>query len=74
MEAFAPLGDSDHVVVSVSVDFAVTSENEAPYHHKAFDYSRADWDGFGDHLKDFPRNDIYKYDESRAACEFSEWF
>ena len=60
-------------MVSVSVDFAVTSEKDAPYHRKAFDYSRADWDGFRDHLRDVPWNDIYKYGASRAACEFSEW-
>ena len=60
-------------MVSVSVDFAVTSKKDAPYHRKAFDYSRADWDGFRDHLRDVPWNGIYKYGASRAACEFSEW-
>ena len=60
-------------MVSVSVDFAVTSEKDAPYHHKAFDYSRTDWDGFRDHLRDVPWNDIYKYGASKAASEFSEW-
>ena len=30
VEGFAPLGNSDHVVVSVSVDFVVTSEKDAP--------------------------------------------
>ena len=48
-------------MVSVSVDFAVTSEKDAPYHFKAFDHSRADWDGFCDHLKGVPWNDIYIY-------------
>ena len=59
-------------MVSVSVDFVVTSEKDAPYHCKAFDYSRADWDGFGDHLRDVPWNGIYKYGASRTAGEFSE--
>ena len=40
--AFAPLGNSDHVVVSVSVDFVAVSEKDVPYYHKAFDYGRAD--------------------------------
>ena len=44
-----------------------------PSHHKAFDYSRADWHGFPDHLRDVPWNEIYKYGASRAASEFSEW-
>ena len=70
---FAPHRNSDHVVVSVSVDFGVTSEKDAPYHCKAFDYSRGDWDGFRDLLRDVHWNNIYKYDASRAACEFSEW-
>ena len=67
------LGNSDHVVVSVYVDFVVTSEKDAPYHRKAFDYRRADWDGFRDHLRDVLWNNIYNYGASRAACEFSEW-
>ena len=33
--AFAPLGNSDHVVVSVSIDFPATSKLDAPFHHIA---------------------------------------
>ena len=44
--AFPPLGDSDHVVVSVSIDFPTNSQRDVPFHHSiAYDYSRADWDG-----------------------------
>ena len=51
--AFPPLGNSDHVVVSVSIDFPVNSKQDAPFHRVAYDYSHADWDGLRDHLRDF---------------------
>ena len=50
----APLGNSDHVVVSVSIDFPSYSQSDAPFHRTAYNYSCADWDGFPDHLRDAP--------------------
>ena len=44
------LGNSDHVVVSVSIDFPSNSQRDVPFHHVAYDYSRADWDSLRDHL------------------------
>ena len=41
---FPPLGNSDHVVVSVSIDFPSNSNRDVSYHHIAYDYSLADWD------------------------------
>ena len=41
--AFPPLGNSDHVVVLVSIDFSSNSKPDAPFHRIAYDYSRADW-------------------------------
>ena len=52
--AFASLGNSDHVVVSVSIDFPANSQQDAPFHHMAYDYSRADWNGLRDYLRDVP--------------------
>ena len=40
--AFPPLGNSDHVVVSVSTDFPSNSQRDALFHHVAYDYSHAD--------------------------------
>ena len=40
--AFAPLGNSAPVVVSVSTDFPTNSQQDAPFHDIAYDYSRAD--------------------------------
>ena len=39
----------------------------------AYDYSRADWDGLRDHLRDVPWEDIFKLSASTAASEFCEW-
>ena len=52
--AFPPLENSDHVVVSVSIDFLSNSKRDALFHCIAYDYSRAGWDGLRDHLKDAP--------------------
>ena len=40
--AFPPLGNSDHVVVSVFIVFPINSKQDAPFHRIAHDYSRAD--------------------------------
>ena len=69
--AFPPLGNSDHVVVSVSIDFPTNSQQDAPFHRIAYDYSCADWDGLRDHLRNVPWEDIFKLVAS-AASEFHE--
>ena len=71
--AFLSLGNSDHVVVSVSIDFPTNSQQDAPLHRIAYDYSCADWDDLCDHLRDVPREDIFKLSASAAASEFCEW-
>ena len=40
--AFPPLGNSDHVVVSVSIDFPSYSQWDAPFHSIAYEYSCVD--------------------------------
>ena len=49
--AFPPLGNSNHVVVIVSIDFPSNSQRDASFHCIGYDYSRADWDGLRDHLR-----------------------
>ena len=71
--AFPPLGNSDHVVISVSIDFPSNSQRDAPFHRIAYDYSCADWDGLHDHLRNVPWNDIFKLGASAAASKFYEW-
>ena len=71
---FPSLGNSDHVVLSVPIDFLSNSKQNAPFHHIAYDYSHADWDGLCDHLKDAPWKDIFKPSASAAASESCEWF
>lgn len=50
---FPLLGNSDHVV-SISIDFPVSSKGDIPFHRTTSDYSLTDWDGFCDHIKNVP--------------------
>ena len=68
------MGNSDHVVVSVSIDFPINSKQGTPFHCVAYDYSRTDWDGLRGYLRDVPWEDIFKLSASAAAAsEFCEW-
>ena len=71
--AFPSLGNSDHVVVSVSIDFPSNSQRDAPFYCIAYDYTCADWNGLCDHLRDVPWENIFQLDASAAASEFCEW-
>ena len=71
--AFPLLGNSDNVVVSVSIDFPINSKQDALFHCISYDYSRADWDGLRDHLRDAPWEDIFKLGAPAPAREFCEW-
>ena len=68
--AFSPLGNSDHVFVSVSIDFPSNSKRDALFNRIAYDFSRADWDGLRDNLRDVPWENIFG--ASAAASEFCE--
>ena len=54
--AFLPLGNS--VVASASTGFPINSKRDALFHYIAYNYSRADLDGHGDHLRDFQWDEI----------------
>ena len=71
--AIPPLGNSDHVGVSVSINFPLNSQRDALFYHIAYDYSHADWDGLRDHLRDVPWEDIFKLAAFAAASKFCEW-
>ena len=58
--AFSALGNSDHVVVSVSNDFPINSKQDVLFHCVAYDYSHADWHGLCGHLRDVTWKDIFK--------------
>ena len=70
---FPPLKNSDHVAVSVSIDFPSYSQWDAPFHPIAYDYSCACWNSLHDHLRDVPWDDIFKLRPSAAASEFGKW-
>ena len=71
--AFPPLGNSDHVVV-FPLTFHHIHNGMPLFHRIAYDYSQADWDGLGDHLRDIPWEDIFKLSDSAAASEFVSGF
>ena len=59
--------------LSVSNDFPINSKQDNLFHRTAYGYSRANWDGLRDHLRDIPRKDIFKLSASAAAArEFCE--
>ena len=56
--AFPPLGNSVHVVsVFIDLPLPINSKQDTPFHRVVYDYSRADWDGLRDHLRDVPWED-----------------
>ena len=44
-----------------------------PVSSHTYDYSRADWDGLRNHLRDVPWENIFKLSASSATSEFYEW-
>ena len=71
--AFPLLGNSYHVVVSVSIDFPINSKRDTLFPFIAYDYSRANWESLRDHLRDLPWENIFKLNTSNAASELCEW-
>ena len=70
---FIPLGNSDHVAVSVSIDFPINLKWEALFHCIAHNYFCADWDGLRDHLRNALRQDIFKLSASAASSELCKY-
>ena len=59
---------------SVSIDFPSNSKEDALFHRIDYDYSRADWESFRDHLRYVTWKNIFQIGASAAASEFREWF
>ena len=72
--AFPPLGNSDHVVVSVPTDFPSNLQQDATFHRIAYDYSSSDLDGLCDHLRDVPWENIFKLSASALLVNFVSGF
>ena len=64
---------SDHLVISVDIDFMVKSTNEQPYHRNVYSFNNADWDGFHDYLRDVSWLDIFQHNVNKAGEEISDW-
>ena len=71
--AFPSLGNSDHVFISVSIDFPSNSQRNALFQYISYDYSCADWGGLHYHFRDVPWEDVFNLGASAAASEFCEW-
>ena len=71
--AFPPLGNFDHLVVSVSTEFPTNSKQDAPFQCIANDCFCANWDDLCYHLRDVPWEDIFKLSASAAANKFCDW-
>ena len=66
--AFLPLGNSDHFVVSFSIEFPLSNSKwDTLFQHIAYDYSGPDWDGLRDHLRDVSSEDMFKVGAFAAA-------
>ena len=72
-ETFPPFGNSDHVVVSVSIGILSNSKQCAPFHCIAYEYSHVHWDSLRHHLRDVTWEVIFKLSASAAASEFCAW-
>ena len=70
---FSPLGNSDHVVVSVFNDSPSNSQWYVQFHCMPHDYCRTDWDSLRDHLRDVLWEDIFKLGASAAVRQFCQW-
>ena len=57
---FHPLGNSDHVVILVSIDFPINWKQDTPFHRLTYDYSCADWGELRDHLRHVPWKVMFK--------------
>ena len=71
--AFPHLENSDHVILSISIDFFSNSHWDALFYHLAYDYSHADWDSLHDYLRDVPWEEVFKLSASGAGSKFCEW-
>ena len=71
--AFSPLGILIMLLSQFQLTFQLIHNRMPTFHRIAYDYSRADWDGLRDHLRDVPWEDIFKLGASAAASEFCQW-
>jgi hypothetical protein len=69
----APIGNSDHSTVVVSVSYTSAKMTTQPFHRTVYQFGKADWDGFRSFLADVPWASLFKHGPDRAADEISEW-
>ena len=62
-----PLGNSDNLLFSHFPFTFLNPKRDAPFHRTVYDYSRAEWDGFQDYIRDVPREDVFEVGASASA-------
>ena len=75
MLVFAPLWLSLHweILIILLPQLPSSSEWNASFHCIAYDYSRADWKGLCDDLRDVLWEDSFKFRAFATATEFCGW-
>ena len=68
-----PFGTSDHVVISVTVNFPPKQSTEVPFHRTVYRYRKADWDSFRFFLADMPVSRYLQMNASEATALISDW-
>lgn len=69
----APLGNSDHVVISVSVSLNSAPLAESPTHRTSYKYEQGDWNSFRDLLRDAPWSHVFSLPANKCASEVISW-
>ena len=70
--ASPPLGNSDHVVVSVSIDSPSNLQRDAPFHCVPYSHSCTESDRLCDHLRDVLWQGIFKLKASASVSGIFE--
>ena len=68
-----PLGNSDHVVLQLSLKSPSASIHQSPYHRTSYTYGCGDWDSFRNFLRDLPWEDVFSLSADSCATEIAEW-
>ena len=69
-----PLGNSDHVLLQLSLKYPSLQNQDSPFHRTTYDYNGADWDSFRAFIRDIPLSDGFcSLPASTCAAELAEW-
>lgn len=70
---FPLLWNTDHLTVSVSIDFPLPTKRDAPFHDAAFDPSHNKWNGFCHSIRDAPFEGLSNLGASFDISKFHDY-